>query len=521
MRISGLASGIDTDSMVKELMTAARTPLNTLNQKKQIVEWQRESYREVNSKLVDFRNNKLSNYRLSQTMNTQTAVVSGNTSAVSAVAKNTANGIAMSVVVEKLATKSGIEKVLTIPPQSKTDSDPQLADSNTTLGQLGSGSTGDYTVKINGQDFKFSSTDTIASVVNKINSNKDAKATAIFDEVTGKLSITASEYGKAISFEESAIYVSTNSSFMNLIGNPEVASGQSAVVHINGVKKTFPSNTVEVNGVQLTFNELSKDSTGSTDPKDSNGEIDISKLIPTVIKTEIDSTKVVDTVKAFVQQYNDLLSMLNTKTSEEKYRTYQPLTDDQKSEMSEDEIEKWTAKAKSGLLRNDDILRSTVSSMRSVITEYLGNASSMNLGTLGITTGTYSEGGKLYLDEEKLKEAVLSNPEGVLELFQGSAVDSTDKGLFDKMYDKLGDSLDKFATKAGTSKYSADVTTAFNTTSTMYNTLKDYDKRIEALTTKLDNLEERYYNQFTAMEKALSQLNNQSSSLTSLFNTGN
>lgn len=342
MRISGLASGIDTDSMVKALMTAAKTPLNTLNQKKQIVEWQRESYREVNSKLVDFRNNKLSNYRLSQTMNTQTAVVSGDTGAVTAVAKNNANGISMKVVVEKLATKSGIEKELTIPPGNETES--KLADSKTTLGQLNPNSNSDYIVRINDKDFKFSNTDTIASVVSKINNDKDAKATATFDEVTGELSITAREFGEAITFKESTN--STSSSFMDLIGNPEVALGQSAVVHINGVKKTIPSNTVELNGVQLTFNELSKDINGSTEPKGTDDKIDISKLIPTVIKTEADSTKVVDTVKAFIQQYNDLLSLLNSKTSEEKYRTFQPLTADQKEAMSEDEIEKWTEKAK-------------------------------------------------------------------------------------------------------------------------------------------------------------------------------
>lgn len=514
MRISGLASGIDTDSMVKALMTAAKTPLNTLNQKKQIVEWQREAYREVNSKLVDFRNNKLSNYRLSQTMNTQTAVVSGNTTAVTAVAKNNANGISMSVVVTQLATKSGIQS-------SFNSADKDKINSNTTLGSLDNGKTGDYTVTINERPFNFKSTDTIASVVSKINSDKAANATATFDEVTGELSITASEYGKNIS-------ISQDSTFMNLLEKPEVKSGKSATVIINNTPKTYPSNTVEVNGVQLTFNELSKDSNGSiptklTKPTDSTElieEIDISKLIPTVIKTEADSTKVVDTVKAFIQQYNDLLSLLNSKTSEEKYRTFQPLTADQKEAMSEDEIEKWTEKAKSGLLKNDDILKSTVSSMRSVITEYLGTGSSVSLGSLGITTGTYSEGGKLYLDEAKLKQAVLSNPEGVLQLFQGSAVDSSDKGLFDKMYDKLGDSLDKLATKAGTSKYSADVTAAFNTTNTMYKTLKDYDKRISAMTTKLNNLEERYYNQFTAMEKALSQLNNQSNSLANLFSTG-
>lgn len=496
MRISGLASGMDTDTMVKQLMSVARIPLDTVNQKKQTLEWQRESYREINSKLVDFRNNKLSNYRLSQTLNTQKATVSGDTNALKATATSSANGISMSVVVDQLATKTGIDISLT---------SSKRVCNKTTLESLNNGKGSDsFDLTINeGTTLKFSKTDTIATVVGKINST--GKATAVFDEVTGKLSISAKEYGvEAKDFTVSG-------TFKDLFGkdafgkDASVEVGKSAIVTINGQQPSmhFDSNTITVNGVQM--NLTAKTKTGES----------------SMITIEQDSTKVVDTVKAFVQQYNDLLSLLNSKTSEEKYRDYAPLTDAQKEEMSEDEIEKWTEKSKSGLLKNDSILKSAVSSMRSVITSYMGGANGLSLADLGITTGQYNEGGKLYLDEDKLKTAVLNNPDGVMELFQGSQTDSSIDGLFDKMYTTLRDTLDKISNKAGTNKLSTDLTASFSTQNSMYRQLTAYEKQILALTDRMTNLEERYYKQFTAMETALSQLNNQSNSLTSLFNTGN
>lgn len=108
-RINGF-SGMDIDSMVKSMMTAKRVPLDKLNQDKQLLEWKRESYREMNSKLYDFRTNKLtSKYGVSSAMNMQTAVTSGNTTAVQADASATANGIDMAVSVTQLATKAKVE----------------------------------------------------------------------------------------------------------------------------------------------------------------------------------------------------------------------------------------------------------------------------------------------------------------------------------------------------------------------------------------------------------------------------
>src|SRR4051812_20889711 len=55
MRISGLASGMDIDSIVSDMMKIKRMPLDKLKQQKQTMEWQRDDYRAMNTLLLDFR----------------------------------------------------------------------------------------------------------------------------------------------------------------------------------------------------------------------------------------------------------------------------------------------------------------------------------------------------------------------------------------------------------------------------------------------------------------------------------
>ncbi|KOS00878.1 flagellar cap protein FliD N-terminal domain-containing protein, partial [Paenibacillus polymyxa] len=160
MRINGF-SGMDIDSMVTNLMTAKKAPLNKLNQQKQILEWTRDSYRELNSKIVDFRT-KLSEFKLSPAMNTQQAVVSGNTTAIKADASANASGAAMAVQVTSLAQKSNMTSGSKLSTSSSAD-----ATLTTKIGDL-STSTGaaDYTVTINGKSLTFSSDKTIDNVIN-------------------------------------------------------------------------------------------------------------------------------------------------------------------------------------------------------------------------------------------------------------------------------------------------------------------------------------------------------------------
>lgn len=492
MRINGF-SGMDIDSMVKSLMTAQRAPLDKLNQQKEVLQWTRDSYREMNSKFFDFRNNKLMKYGQSSAMNGFNAAVSGNTDAVKAEATPSANKVPMNISVKSLATQAslgtqgvgyGITTKTTLADIQKKVDDTQSPDA--------------YELHINGVDFKFDKSLTISDVINKISSDTKANATASFDEITGKLTILSKEYGdkQTITLSDDSTNPST---LLSLFGGGKPAvPGENASVVINNEPLSFESNTFTINGVQLTLL-----STTTSDP------VSMADDKPATIKIQPDATKTLETIKSFINDYNDLINTLNTKVGEEKYRDFPPLSDDQKKEMTDNDIKLWEDKAKSGLLKNDSILSSAISSMRMTISENMGK-----LSDLGITTGQYYEGGKLYLDESKLKQAIEKDPQGIMDLFQGPVSASSD-GIFDKMSDIMNDAMGSLSDKAGTTKYSGDLNSVYKEESVMGKQLKDYNKRILDLQNRLSDMEDRYYKQFSAMETAMNQYNSQSASLTS------
>ncbi|WP_310550754.1 flagellar filament capping protein FliD [Paenibacillus glufosinatiresistens] len=498
MRINGLSSGMDIDSIVKELMTAKRQPLTKLNQSKTLLEWTRDSYREINSKLVDFKMNKLSNWNKTSQMNTQQAAVTGNTTAVKAEASASATNVDMTVTVNKLATRSSAESDALM-----SSSTGKKATGATLLSDLAHSGTVTLPSKvtINNVEIGISSTDTLSTFINKINGS-DTKVRASFDEISGKLSLTSTLDG-------SNTYLQANqmdSSLKSLLNLSTFKDAQNAEVVIksskqganeNGVTYTPSSNSLLVNGVQLTLLQESKAATGTA--------------VPSNISLTTNTDKAVETIKSFVETYNSLVSSMTTKVEEAKYRDFAPLTDEQKSAMKEADITLWESKAKSGLLKNDDILKTAISNLRAVVSNQMGG-----LSDLGITTGQYYEGGKLYLNESKLKEALTANPQKVTDLFQGTA-GSVKGGIFTQLSTAVDKALDNIAAKAGTSKFTTDLTTTYKTESVMGRMLKDYNSRIDTLTDRLTDMETQYYKQFTAMESAMNKYNSQSSSLSSFI----
>lgn len=496
MRINGF-SGMDIDSMVSSLMTVQKSPLNKLNQQKQVLQWTRDSYREVNSKIIDFRA-KLFDMNKSAAMNTQQATVIGNTTAIRADATSSALASGMEVTVTKLATKSNIQTATGL-MATKADGTQVAATSKTTLAELAGGTASDtYDLNINDRTITFLKTDSLATVAARINS-EGAGVNASFDEISGKFSITAKDYGTTNNIKLTGSDKQTASSslfsLMNVDTATQLKNAEAGEVTVksttDGSSRTFnPTDaTLSVNGVNLTL--LS--TTGATGPA--------------TITTQPNTDKAVETIKSFVESYNSLLDMLNTKTTEQKYRSFTPLTDEQKKEMKENEITQWEEKAKSGLLKNDNILTSAVSNMRSVI-----SGSLKNLSEIGITTGQYFENGKLKIDEAKLKSALTTDPQKVMDIFQGSS-SAGKTGVYSGIRDTLNSTLDQFVSKAGTSKFDSNANSTFKEISSMGNQLKDYNKRITALQSRLNDMETRYYKQFSAMEEAMSKYQAQSSSL--------
>lgn len=506
MRISGLSSGMDIDAMVKQLMTAAKAPLDKLNQQKQLLEWKREGYRTVSTTLVSF-NEKLSTLNKDEAINSKKATVTGATGVVTAKATGAATNSVLNISVTSLATATSIASndykaangTSTGTPKNAGIASSQPISSiysgTETSITIGTGVTGETPATIS-----FSASDTIESVINKINSNKDAGVTAVYDSTTGRMSLTRKETG-----DKDIVLTGALLEEGFEFNTSKVTQGQDASVVINGITTTQSSNRFTINGVEISL-------TGTT-PTGQTSQIEVSQ----------DIDKMVESIKSFVETYNATIATLNQKTSEERFRTYLPLSAEQKADMKENEITLWENKAKSGMLKGDSIIDKALVDMRTaMIGDVMVNGKKMNITQIGLTTGNYSEKGKLILDETKLRAALESNAEDVYALLgQTDTSNKTDytssDGLFNRLRKIDNVALSSMYDKAGTSRISTDLTTSFLVTSQMGDQLRAFETRIADMNRRLTMKETQYYKQFTAMETAMNKYNSTSSSLTSML----
>ncbi len=497
MRISGLASGIDTEGLIQDLMRAERVPVDRVYRQKVKAEWKRDAYREVNNKLFQLRS-KIFDLRLQSSFTTR-KVTSSHPSLVSASATGAAIDGDYEITVKSLA-KSG---------RLVSDEVHQTYDKLSDI----FGDNDEVTVVFKGAEdddieLTFKKTDNIEDIVKVINDEKRLGFSAIYDEVTGRLVFTTKGTGESA---EIAILDDDSSSsglefFMKLVGfvdqdgNPfdetsgrfEVESGYAvfargtnAQLIINGLETERESNTFSLNGINITLLEEPE--------KDENG--DPVKLQTVRIGVVRDVDAVFNRVKEFVDLYNEIISELNLKLREPINRSYEPLTDEEKEAMDEKEIEKWEEAAKSGLLRSDPIISSILSEMRMVLSE-------ADLRSIGITTGSWQEYGRLHLNETKFKEAFSEDPEAVMEIFT-KVEGENNVGLAGRLTRVLDGGLDRLTRTAGRAASAYDQ-------SFLSEQIRDYERRLEAMEERLTRVENRYWNQFIAMERALSELYAQS-----------
>jgi len=507
MRIGGLATGIDTDSMVKQLMQAHRMPLNKLTQKKQTFEWQREAYRELNSKLTTFRNNAIFNMKLESTLAPKKATIVGGSKGIEATASPNAG--AGTLVVEVLAIASAASNNSSAAIGKNGFEPGKLLIEQSDLGKLAGGNLegSKYKFKINGKEVEVDPlTDTMNSVLTKI--NRETNVSAFYDSVTGKVSFMSKDTGSVnnsadglnITFEDldGGNFLSD---FLQVSdGSAEEMTAKDASVRINGLLTERKSNSFTVNGIQIMMKEAKP---GESITINVSGDID----------------KTVENIKSFIDSYNEMLSYLQDLGSAPKYRDFTPLTAEQKTDMSEKDIERWEEKAKSGVLRNDMIISGAVSAMRSAIMAIVdtGSTKYKTLSSIGIETGSYAENGKLYLgDENKLRKALEEEPNAVMKLF--TATDDADEtrsrvGIASRIHDDLKGSLDQISTKAGRFLTLSDESILSKQLLRVSDDIKSMDRR-------LTQLESNYYRKFTAMEQAINRLNSQSSYLANAFGGG-
>ena len=199
---------------------------------------------------------------------------------------------------------------------------------------------------------------------------------------------------------------------------------------------------------------------------------------------------------------------------ETRYKDYTPLTTAQREEMSDSEADLWDKKAKSGMLYNDPVLRSLVNGVRDDVASPVSGLAGKytSAASIGITTGSYTEGGKLYIDETKLRAALTADPNAVNKLFGTDGDTDSQDGIAVRMYDTLKTAMDNIVSEAGVTAGVSD-----DTKSNLAKQISQYTKEMKALNERLEDMEDRYYNQFSAMETALTKLSSQSSWLSSML----
>jgi len=515
MRIGGLSSGIDTDKIVSDLMKAQRIRIDSLKQKKQQMEWKKDDFHTVNSSLITLRS-MVSNMKLQSTYIAKSAT-SSNETAVTATANPTASAGAYNVTVTQLAQGVTKGSQSALPEESNADGTIK-----TLASQFGIAGTISFTLEgklVNGvrqsKDFSIdTSTYTINTLTNEI-SSAGLGITASYDSSTNRFYLTTTGTGT-----DNGIKVSSDpSSFLSdatgagsgtlklLTQTGTLYQGQSAQFNFGDTSNlTSQSNTATVNGINLTL----KQGGGAT----------------STITVSSDVNAVYNSIKSFIDQYNTTIGLVNSEMAEERYKDYLPLTDEQRGELSDSQESAWDAKAKSGMLKNDDLLSRAVKNIRSAMSGKVDGISSVTIGgqsikhntlaSIGIITGLYSEGGKLYLEKDgaTLKEAIQNDPDGVMKLFTNTSTVSGEKGIAVRLYDEVNRGVNDIIDKAGVQSISK-----LYDSSTLGKNLNSISKQINEWEDRLIKVEDRYWRQFTAMEKAISQMNSQSAWLSQQFNS--
>jgi flagellar hook-associated protein 2 len=389
---------------------------------------------------------------------------------------------------------------------------------------------------INGVDFSFSENDTLRTVINRINSSK-AGVTIAYSSLTDSFQLTNKNTGAAhtLTYMDGleGSYESGEPKGGNLLealgfapldlDDPNsIPKGQDAVMVMDGITIYRSTNNFTIDGV--TYNLTHEfEAVGGQEP------------ITLTMSTDVDQA--FENIKSFIDAYNKVIDTLNKSLSAERFRDYPPLTDDQREAMSEKEIELWEEKARSGLLQRDPILQRIVYDMRRALVDSVEGVD-INLSSIGITTGSYTEGGRLHLDEGKLKEALREKGDEVMRLFSNKSdiayspdndsdqrqIRYRESGLVHRLSDILQDNIrtrrDKNGRKGTLIEKAGIVGDASERVNLVDDQLKDMNKRIDAALERMYRVENRYWEQFTALETALQRMSSQSMWLMQQFGGG-
>lgn len=624
LRIGGIASGLDTDQIVRDFMRVERVRVDRLFQQRQTVEWQKGQFRQMTNLVRSFRDNFFNLTRPESNMlsaatlqkmqatssNTATVTVTANAAAragqstfevIQSAAQATAsgsgvtaplqsaaaltsftvtdgkntiaatlNGVTKNVTIAagqyagleelRLATQGGLDQAfgsnritvsavdgkLRFTPQYASDmlslssptdgADDILAVLQINKGQsnrlslsdtmaqvsakLSGGSllfdAGSFTMQINGTAITVAQSDTLGTVINRIN-NSGAGVTAAYSAFSDSFSITARETGSGhLTTDDGGGFISAMG--IGITGVNMGTAGRDAIFAIDGVQGTRRANTFTIEGITYSINA---NISGGTPPAAAQ------------ISVSVDVEGIYRTIEQFIGDYNSLIEQINVRLNEERLRDFPPLTDEQKKEMSEQEIKLWEENAQKGLLRREPALENMLRNMRQAL---FGMVGSLHLTQIGIEgSRNHWEQGRLILQNngDTLRAAIAADPAKVSDLFsRASAIPYGDSarrserwaesGLAHRLSDILNDNI-RITRDGGGQRGILLERAGMEGDTTQFNNqlsrqIGELDRRIERANEQLLRREDQLFRRFTAMERVLQQLHAQGDWLTMQLN---
>ena len=381
--------------------------------------------------------------------------------------------------------------------------------SGSTLSDLGfkPEADGTYKLNINGTEISLDKKSTISSMMSAVNKSA-AGVTMTYSSLTNSFTLESKEFGGAGKVEVGDTSLGRSLGLVDDNGTVGASEGQNAIFEINGQEVYLNDNTYTLDGNTFTFNDNM--TIGET------YTVNIAK----------DSTTVKDALKKFVESYNkpidDVYGYIGkSPAKDDDGNTYEPLTNAEKDEMSEDEITKWEEKAKQGVLYNDSTVSTVMSQMRSALytSVTLDDGSKFGIYNLGIKTSSeWSEHGKLQIDENAFDKAFENNEDAIIKLFTDS-----DTGMMKKLNSVIDGAVKSSGaanTRGTLVRKAGKADSSVTTDSTIYKEMVKMQDRLKELQDRYDTKEEYWWKVFTNMETAMADLNSQTSYISSYLGTG-
>lgn len=519
-RITGLATGMDIDAIVESSLSSYKTKINTTKQQKQTLELQQELYRKVMSDCNDFYNKyldvtkdksvlKSKNYTSISFESSNSGVASAtanasvtSTDTYSVEVTQVATAASMKVNLSDLKSNTAVEieyagKKISI-DVSKCKNDSELAQ---TLNKELSG----YGLTAKYSDFDKGVVIETKEVGSKVKDKDGNTLDNNFKVKLGKIEndsfTSVSELGLSSNGKDlSAVVTKTTGGVSKEI----IVNGTQADINAGKVCMNSNGNSITIDGITFNMNSAGK----------------------TTLTSTKNTTAAKDTIVNFINDYNKLITSLNTLVNEKRDRNYQPLTDEQREEMTESQIEKWEAKVKTGQLSRDSNLTRILLNLKNATQNEVKGANTY-LEKIGITPSKDYAGngnGTFTINEDKLNSALESDIDGVMNLLIGYPEDSNNmsdaekysaKGIFHRIKDIFA--AETVSSSSALSKKAGLVNSSTFSNNDITKSISSHEKKISAMQKELTKKQQSLYSKWAKIEKMMNKYNSQSGYLSSFL----